>query len=257
MEEQQAPAYYYSCNECNSEVKGFHRFCHHCGAYLGPEAHREDIFNNVQLRMAFVFYGLNLLLCLLVKYTSWFHSYDQMFWMELILAMVAIAFAYFNKNEILSLLAVKRLRFPIIAVIMVLAIITSWLVNISIRELNISLFKSDNSYYGGYQIYIAPQLVMIYSIALMPAIFEELAFRGVLYQYLSSILHERLVVLVTACMFAALHLNFLSLIWLLPFGIFVGFLRRKYNTIWYGIIFHFVFNLTACLIDLYREGHLF
>lgn len=207
--------------------------------------------------MAFVFYGLNLLLCLFVKYTSWFHSYDQMFWMELILAMVAIAFAYFNKNEICSLLAVKQLRFPIIVVIMLSAIVTSWLVNISIRELNISLFKSDNSYYGGYQIYIAPQLVMIYSIALMPAIFEELAFRGILYQYLSSILHERMVVLVTACMFAALHLNFLSLIWLLPFGIFVGFLRRKYNTIWYGIIFHFVFNLTACLMDLQREGHLF
>jgi membrane protease YdiL (CAAX protease family) len=97
---------------------------------------------------------------------------------------------------------------------------------------------------------------MFYSIAFIPAIFEELAFRGVLYNYLNTFLDERLVVMVTGFAFAAIHLNFFALLWLVPFGIFIGSLRRKYNTLWYGVIFHFVFNITACVFDLYRDGEL-
>ena len=97
---------------------------------------------------------------------------------------------------------------------------------------------------------------MVYSIALVPALFEELAFRGILYNYLGSFLDGHLTVMVTAFVFAAIHLNFFSLIWLVPFGVLIATLRRKYNTLWYGIIFHFVFNITACLFDLYRQGEL-
>ena len=250
-------SYQYSCNECSSAVKGHQRFCHHCGAYLGAEAQQEDIFTNDHLRAASFFYGLNLLLCLLVRYTGWFETYDELFWMELVMAIVTLVFAYYQKEDILSLLRFKGLRLSLIVGLTVLAMSFSWLISTTVHELNVTLFKADTSYYNGYKIYIAPQLVMIYSIALMPALFEELAFRGVLYQYFSGILSDKLVVLVTAFMFAAMHLNFLSLVWLVPFGIFLGFLRRKYDTIWYSIIFHFVFNLTTCLLDLYRQGHLF
>jgi membrane protease YdiL (CAAX protease family) len=98
---------------------------------------------------------------------------------------------------------------------------------------------------------------MIYSIALLPAVFEEIAFRGVMYNYCNNFLDEQLAVVITAFLFAIMHLSLISLIWLIPFGIFIGMLRHKYNTIWYGIIFHFTFNLTACIIDLYRQGELF
>jgi len=77
-----------------------------------------------------------------------------------------------------------------------------------------------------------------------------------MYNYCASFLDERLVVAVTAFLFAIMHLSLLSLVWLIPFGFFIGHLRRKYDTIWYGIVFHFIFNLTACCIDLYRQGQL-
>jgi uncharacterized protein len=155
------------------------------------------------------------------------------------------------------LLTVKRLRPLLLAGIIILAILFSVLVSFVIRQLNISFFNADTSYYNSYKLYIAPQLVMIYSIALMPAFFEELAFRGILFNHLSFVLSDRLVILFTSFMFAALHLNLISLMWLVPFGLLLGYLRMKYDTIWYGIIFHFVFNITACLIDLYQQGHLF
>jgi membrane protease YdiL (CAAX protease family) len=94
---------------------------------------------------------------------------------------------------------------------------------------------------------------MIYSIAITPAIFEELTFRGVMYNLSATILPERFVIVLTACLFAIMHLSLVSMLWLLPFGIFLGYLRKKYNTLWYGVVFHFAFNLTAVVIDLYLQ----
>jgi membrane protease YdiL (CAAX protease family) len=65
----------------------------------------------------------------------------------------------------------------------------------------------------------------------------------------------QLVVIITAFMFGIVHLNFISLFWLVPFGILVGAMRKRFGTIWYGVIFHFTFNLIAVLFDLYRNGN--
>jgi membrane protease YdiL (CAAX protease family) len=153
------------------------------------------------------------------------------------------------------------LKFPnfkwyILLGVMAIAALVSCLVSFSVREVNVTFFDTDVSYYRAYKLYSYPTLVMIYSIAITPAIFEELAFRGVMYNYCASFLDERLVVAVTAFLFAIMHLSLISLIWLIPFGFFIGNLRRKYNTVWYGIAFHFIFNFTACLIDLHRQGEL-
>jgi membrane protease YdiL (CAAX protease family) len=137
-----------------------------------------------------------------------------------------------------------------------LATIASVLINIIVIKLNFSFFRTDTSYYTRFSVYAMPAAVMIYSIAVNPAIFEELAFRGVLYHYLDTFLNERLVVVVTGFAFAMMHLSFISLFWLVPFGIFVGAMRKRFGTIWYGVIFHFIFNLIAVLFDLYRHGHL-
>ena len=121
--------------------------------------------------------------------------------------------------------------------------------------MNISFFGTNAGYYNRYSVYSMPALIMIYSIALNPAIFEELAFRGVLYNYFQFLFDEKLVVIVTGFMFAIVHLSLISLFWLVPFGILVGAMRKRFGTIWYGIIFHFTFNLIAVLFDLYKNGY--
>lgn len=257
MEELNVHIIHYSCEECNSPAKEHHRFCHNCGAFLDGEAERIDIFNNTPLRSAFIFYSLYLFICLLVKYTEWFGNYDRLFWIELLLAGITIVFAINNRKNIRPLLAFRSFNPLLLGGIILMGIVFSFLVNLLVHELNVSLFHSDVSFYRGYRIYIAPRLLMIYSIALMPALFEELAFRGVLFSYLAEVMDEKLVMIITGFIFAAMHLNFISLIWLIPFGIFLGYLRKTYQTLWYGVIFHFTFNLVACLIDLYHEGVLF
>ncbi|MEP6846036.1 MAG: type II CAAX endopeptidase family protein [Panacibacter sp.] len=246
----------YYCSDCDSGVKGFHRFCHNCGAYLGTDAEQIDVFNNRHLRAAFIFYSIYLFVCLTVKYTNWFNSYDWLFFVEIFLAMVTIYFAWKNRKTIKPILRFNNFSPLVLTSIIILSAIFSTIVSISINQINVSVFRVDTSLFEPYKVYQAPVLIMIYSIAVMPAFFEELAFRGVLYNYFNAFLDERMVVMVTGFIFAAIHLNFFSLVWLIPFGILIGSLRRRYNTIWYGVIFHFIFNLTACLIDLYRSGDL-
>ena len=187
------------------------------------------------MRAAFFFYALYLAICLLVKYTSWFDNYDRLFWIEVTIALITVWFAWRNKETIQPVVKFNHFKWSILLGIIALSALFSWLVNISMSELNVSLFNRDISIYSGYKIYMAPVVVMVYSVALVPALFEELAFRGVLYNYLASILDERLVVMVSGFIFAAMHLSPISLVWLIPFGILLGFLRMKYNTIWYGV----------------------
>ena len=246
----------YTCDECDTRVKGYQRFCYNCGAYLGSNAEQISIFNNSSLQTAFFFYIIYLFVCLTVKYTNWFNSYDRLFWIEILLAVITILFARINRKSLKPVLRFNNFNWRILLVIIGGAAVFSSAVNIFITRINISIFGTNISLYEGYRIYEFPVLIMFYSIALMPALFEELAFRGILYNYLNTFLDDRLVVMVTGFGFAAIHLNFFSLIWLIPFGILIGSLRRKYNTLWYGVIFHFVFNITACLFDLYRQGEL-
>lgn len=246
-----------TCHECDVSIHEEQRFCHNCGNYLGAEAVTISIFNNSDLRRVFIFYFIYLFVCLLIKHSSWFNTYDELFWVELILAGITLRFAWLNWPQIKPIFRFNNFRWYVFAGVILIASLGSLLVTISVRELNVTFFHREFSYYEAYRLYNFPTLVMIYSIALMPAVFEELAFRGVMFNYCANFLDERLVVALTAFLFAIMHLNLVSLVWLIPFAFFIGNLRRKYNTIWYGIIFHFVFNLTACLFDLYRQGELF
>jgi membrane protease YdiL (CAAX protease family) len=246
-----------TCEECEGAVNDDHRYCYHCGHYLGQEAVTINIFNNLHLRRIFYFYFVYLFVCLFVKHNTWFNSYDQLFWVELILAAITARFAWVNRDEIKPILKFNNFKWHLLLGVIVIAAMASVLISLSVRELNVTFFHREVSYYSAYKLYVFPTLVMIYSIAIMPALFEELAFRGVMYNYCAGFLDERLVVAVTAFLFAIMHLSLISLIWLIPFGFIIGNMRRKYNTLWYGIFFHFTFNLTACLLDLYRQGELF
>lgn len=245
----------YTCESCSTNIKIDAAFCHNCGA-PNLNAGHISIFNNNNLRSAFIFYLLYFFICLTVKYTDWFDSYDHLFWIEILLAAITFFFAKANWPSLKPVLRFNHFRWTILAGVILLAIIFSSVITLSIKQINISVFHTNVNMFDSYRDYQFPVLLMFYSVALVPAIFEELAFRGIIYNYLGTFLPEGLVVTVTGVVFAAIHLNFFSMLWLVPFGIFIGTLRKKYNTIWYGVIFHFVFNITACLFDLYNQGAL-
>ncbi len=245
------------CEICNKEVQGFHRFCYNCGRYLGFDGARFSLYKNTSLQSSFSFFCIYLSACLLVRFTNLFDDYNRLFWVEIFLAIIIFIYAVINFRNIKPLL--KFRNFNVIRLIgcVSFAAIASVVINITVSKLNISFFGTDAGYYSQYSIYSMPAFIMVYSIAVYPAIFEELAFRGVIYNYLTNFLDERLVVIVTAFMFAIVHLNFISLFWLVPFGILVGAMRKRFGTIWYGVVFHFTFNLIAVIFDLYKNGYFY
>jgi len=243
------------CEICDKEVKSYHRFCYNCGSYLGSDGMRQSLYKNSGLQPAFSFFFIYLFICLFVHSTDLFDDYSRLFWIELFLAVITLLYAAANFRSIKPLLRFRNFTFLRLAGCISLAVIASVVINIIVSKLNISFFGTDAGYYSRYSVYSMPALIMIYSIAINPAIFEELAFRGVIYNYLENFLDEKLVVIVTAFMFAIVHLSLISLFWLVPFGVLTGAMRKRFNTIWYGIIFHFTFNLIAVLFDLYKNGY--
>lgn len=244
------------CDACSSKVKSYHRFCHNCGEYLGVESTRISLFNNIYLQKAFGFFIVYLFICLMVQFSNWFNNYSRLFWIELLLAAFTLFHFFKNYKAIKPVLRFRNFNITRLIGCISLAAIASVVVNIIITQLNFSFFGTDTSYYELYNVYSMPVLLMVYSIAVYPAIIEEIAFRGVLYNYLNKVFDGRLVVVATGFMFGIMHLSFISLFWLVPFGILAGGMRKRFGTIWYGVAFHFSFNLIAVLFDLYRHGHL-
>jgi membrane protease YdiL (CAAX protease family) len=243
------------CEICDKEIKSYHRYCYNCGKYLGFDGMHQSLYKNASLQSAFSFFFIYLFVCLFVRFTDLFNDYSRLFWVEIVLAVITLVYAGANFRNIKPALSFRNFTLVRLTGCISLAAIASIIISITVSKLNISFFGTDAGYYNRYSVYAMPVLVMIYSIALNPAIFEELAFRGVIYNYLSSFLDERLVVIVTGFMFAIVHLSLISLFWLVPFGILTGAMRKRFGTIWYGVIFHFTFNLVAVLFDLYKNGY--
>ncbi|SCW50194.1 CPBP family intramembrane glutamic endopeptidase [Mucilaginibacter sp. NFR10] len=149
----------------------------------------------------------------------------------------------------------KQLRWPSfswqkLAAYGSIAMASNLLIHYISSWINIIIFSRDYYYYSIFAGMPGAACLIIFFTAITPALFEELGFRGYLLQSLLNIADTGQAVFISAFLFGIIHLNFVSLFWLIPFALFLGYVRVKENTIWYGVFFHFCFNLTACLFEL-------
>ena len=165
------------------------------------------------------------------------------------LAIIAVTFfcANWSKNKRL----LKWSHFSLLKLISFcgLAIISSVIVSFVVGLLNESLFSKEFSYYAFYSKYAYAKFLMVFFIAVVPALFEELAYRGFLLEKLLQVVDKKQAIFISSFLFAIMHMSFISLFWLFPFALVLGIVRVKEETIWYGISIHFCFNLTACLLE--------
>jgi membrane protease YdiL (CAAX protease family) len=82
-------------------------------------------------------------------------------------------------------------------------------------------------------------------ICIQPAIFEELAFRGVIQGSLQRVVGPWQAAFVSAGMFAILHLSLPSMFHLVTLGAVLGWLRMSSGSIYPGMVVHFLHNLLA------------
>jgi hypothetical protein len=87
-------------------------------------------------------------------------------------------------------------------------------------------------------------------IAVVPAIGEELLFRGYLQQKLSNWLsNPHTAILITAFLFSAIHFHFQGMIPRFVLGVLLGYLFYWSNSLWLPILAHFVNNAQAVIFS--------
>ncbi|MBS4027986.1 MAG: CPBP family intramembrane metalloprotease, partial [Ignavibacteriales bacterium] len=90
-------------------------------------------------------------------------------------------------------------------------------------------------------------LFVIFVVAIVPSICEEILFRGLVQQNLERGLGTKRGFIITGILFGAYHLNPFLIIPLCVLGIYFSFLVAQSGSIWVSIAAHFVNNFLAAL----------
>lgn len=93
-------------------------------------------------------------------------------------------------------------------------------------------------------------LYTIFVIAVIPAIGEELLFRGYLQQKVGSWLsNQHIAILITGLLFSMIHLDFQAIIPRFVLGVLLGYLYYWGGSLWLPILAHFVNNGQAVIFS--------
>ncbi|MFT5581640.1 MAG: membrane protease YdiL (CAAX protease family) [Lentimonas sp.] len=235
------------CTKCLSLLKENAKFCGKCGAKISEAKKKVD--HSVITRLIVFFVSLLLYIAIL----NWVEAKrdyildlitDSLF---SILILVFFALDFKNQRKLFSFRRVKiKALLPIIIVAPLFALSVLYFSDYVNRE----LFDTYSlTYYYQYMDSPAPWFFAILSIAVFPAVFEEIAFRGVIFDLLRKVTPLKSVILISSILFFLLHLSLISILWILPIGIVFAIYRAKYNTLWYGIIGHFIYNASCVILQ--------
>lgn len=242
---------YKPCLKCNAPIDAQSHFCNYCG---GMQAAGDELLTQRKwqlLTQAALFYGLMLMICCVFKFVQAFHTLFCLSVWYVISAGLIGGFIVANYGSVKSSLRLKGVNLGRFAAYCVLAVAASAAVSFSVNWINRLIFPGTTFYDVALSAHHFKYLVFIGFTAVLPALCEEIAFRGYLMEMCLKVADAQQAIIITSFLFALLHLSFLSLYWLFPFAILLGYIRFRTGIIWYGVGIHFFFNLTACLIQIY------
>lgn len=240
-----------TCKKCSSKLIEGSKFCSTCGAQISKRA--EDEKKSV-LNRVIIFYVTTIIFIVVSAYVNdhFYESFLAELFIEIAFALMIMLFSLDDHKELLKLYKFPKPSASAILITTVVPIVTAFSVSFVVGYINDLIDPTyNNNYYTDHLYLQNPLLWSIIFVAILPPIFEELAFRGYLYNQLRKITSGNITIIATAFLFALVHFSFISLLWIFPFGLFLGYLRKKYNTIWYGMIVHFIHNFIVLMIDYY------
>ncbi len=245
-----------ACPECTTLVDHGVRFCQHCGTFMrATEIRKNDRKVRWNLMLPLVYFGLNIVLMLILA-GGLEHAIDQsdeyLLIYDLVFVGLTILAALFMARRILPLLNPVRFK-PRVLLLIPVYVPIALVIGYSVNELNEFLFgyRDELTFYfqdGPYWYFFG-----FIAYVLVPAIFEELGFRGVIQTSLNKVVGKHGSLVITAILFFFIHLSAISFFWLLPFSFLLCWLRMKYNTLYYGIVLHGVHNFTVCVMDRWED----
>jgi uncharacterized protein len=130
-----------------------------------------------------------------------------------------------------------------------IAMATCLLASLIVNAINSMFSVPEQTYIEPFMLAGVGLWLPLITIAVCPAVFEEIAFRGVISSALDNVLDARDAALVTALLFAILHLSVLSFPHLLVMGLVLGYVRHRSGSLYPCILLHFCHNAAVVLIE--------
>lgn len=237
----------FTCLNCNKVYESEVNFCSVCGASIKKVKKHKNTLDSI-----ISFYVLTIVFIVISYFV--YNSYPEDFGVDLLLEglfiVLVLGFAITDYKNIIKLYKISKLDKWLLLFIP-LTFANAFFIYFGTNYINnLTGFELDN-YYSNY-LYIENTLVWAtVFIAILPPIFEELAFRGYLFNLLSKISSVKSTIIVTSFLFALIHFSAVSILWIFPFGLFLGYLRHKYNSLLLPMLIHFIHNFTILMIDYY------
>jgi len=238
------------CNKCNVTSNNKANFCGTCGTKLKLTYSIRNYKKQIN-KISITFFTLVIynIFINLIETNSY---YIVTLWIDLGFIILVSLFYFIDFKETNKLFQFKKLNSTILLIVCIVLPMLACCVYYFTEFLNEHFFQLiQMSYYEHFIYSPAPLLLSIVSIALMPAIFEEIAFRGVIFNQLTSLTSLKSSILISAILFTILHFSLISLLWIFPLGLLFGYFRARYRTLWFGILGHFIYNSSVILIEYY------
>lgn len=252
------PAEVAHCAKCGVALRTDAAFCARCGTRVSAEELPLAVSEAADpaaerwqdLRIVGWLYGLLLAtsLCFGIAYhVKPTGDFDP--WYSLVFAIVIFGFVIPHGSEIRALLRPStfdrnaRQKLAIATVVQfVLLGAVFWL----LEQTSIPFERvTDEMQLHHYTLW---QLLALYSLA--PAVYEEIAFRGIIFDRLQRVLGEREGWLVQAALFSVLHLSPVIFPTHFAMGLIFGWLRMRTGSLIPGMILHAAWNAANILLEL-------
>jgi len=236
------------CNNCNSENHQIATYCGTCGSRL-IKSNQSNYIQPV-IKVSVFFFTL-LLFIVILHFTEIGNSYTSILISDVTIALIVLVFYFLNFKSLNKCFRIKNFKPKILISVLLFTVTLSVIVHFIANFLHQNLFDQQSQiYYDIFKDSPAPLLYSVISLSLFPAIFEEIAFRGIMFNEINKIVSLKQTILITSILFTIIHLSLISAIWIFPIGLIFGYLRAKYRTIIYGIIGHFIYNTSILLIQI-------
>jgi len=238
------------CKYCDSPVNQNAKYCGGCGKPI-KQGNNGIESKSVQLVIAFY------ITYLLYSIVSYFIYKDEVtslkteITVEFIFIALTLIFSAFDAKRILALFNNKYISWQSLVFAIFFPIFSAVIVYVGVEGLNSFLFEENDNIFYEYAAYDNYLFWAVLFTVIFPPIFEELAFRGFLFNQLRNFATPWVTIIATAFIFALIHFSFISILWIFPFGLVLGYLRYRYQTLWLGMIIHFIHNLLVLMLDYY------
>jgi membrane protease YdiL (CAAX protease family) len=247
------------CVKCGVALRTAALYCARCGTRIStvelePQAVIEPAGSSVdrwqELRVVGWLYGLLLVTSLFFGIAYFVNpTGDFGAWDSLVSGIVICTFAVQYRNEILALLrpsTFDRNARRMLAIATVIQFGLLGAVFYLLEQTGIPFERiTDEMPRHHYALW---QLLALYSLA--PAVFEEIAFRGIIFDRLRRVLGEQEGWLVQAALFSVLHLSPVIFPTHFAMGLIFGWLRVRTRSLIPGMILHAAWNAANILLEL-------